>query len=263
MSKIAIITGASSGIGLSTARQLLKRGCRVYCLSRRPCPDSEISHIATDITDDASVNNAINEIFQKEGKIDILINNAGGGISGAVEFTLTEDAKKLFDLNFFGTVRVSKAVIPIMRKQGSGKIINISSVAAVTPIPFQTYYSATKSAIMSYSMALANELSDFGIIVSAVLPGDIKTNFTASRNKNECGDDVYNGRISRSVSKMEKDEQSGMSPDKAGSFIASVALNNRRKPVYTIGFDYKCITALASILPKSFINFLIKNLYAK
>lgn len=263
MRKIAVVTGASSGIGLSTARELSRRGCRVYCLSRRRCPDSEILHIKTDITDEASVNDAITEIFEKEGQIDILINNAGGGISGAVEFTPTEEAKNLFDLNFFGAVRVSNAVIPIMRKQGRGKIINVSSVAAVTPIPFQTYYSASKSAIMTYSMALANELSNFGIIVSTVLPGDIKTEFTATRNKNEFGDDVYNGRISRSVSKMEKDEQSGMSPDKAGSFIASVALNNRNKPVYTIGFGYKCITALASLLPKSVINYLIKILYAK
>lgn len=263
MSKVVVITGASSGIGLSTAHQLLKYGCRVYCLSRRPCPDSEIFHIATDITDETSVNNAISEIFNEEGRIDILINNAGGGISGAVEFTLTEDAEKLFDLNFFGTVRVSKAVIPIMRRQGSGKIVNVSSVAAVTPIPFQTFYSATKSAIMTYSMALANELSDFGIVVSTVLPGDIKTEFTANRDKNELGDDVYNGRINRSVSKMEKDEQGGMSADKAGKFIASVALNKSKKPVYTIGFGYKCITALASLLPKSVINRLIKLLYAK
>ncbi len=262
MNKVAIVTGASSGIGLATAKALALSGCTVYSLNRRDMQDCEIKYIKTDITDESSVTAAIKEIVAQEGKIDILVNNAGSGISGAVEFTETEDAKKLFDVNFFGTVRVSKAVIPHMRRQGSGKIINISSVAAITPIPFQTYYSAAKSAILSYSFALANELKPFGITVTAILPGDIKTGFTAAREKSELGDDVYSGRISRSVSRMEKDEIGGMSADKAGKYIARVALCKSKKPVKIVGFGYKAITVLATILPKRLLNRLLGILYA-
>ena len=262
MKKIAVVTGASSGIGYSTAKELALNGFTVYGLNRRELNDSLIKFIKTDICDENSVESAIKYIIQVEGRIDVLVNNAGGGISGAVEFTNAIDAKKLFDLNFYGTVNVSKAVIPHMRVQGSGKIINISSVAAIAPIPFQTFYSSTKSAVLTYSLALANELKPFGIIVSAVLPGDIKTEFTSSRIKNEMGDDVYTGRISRSVTKMEKDEINGMLPEKAGKFIASVAMNKRRKPVYVIGALYKCLSLIIKLLPMSIVNIIIGKLYA-
>lgn len=262
MIKIAVITGASSGIGLSTAEALLNQGCKVYDLSRRDFVHEKIIHIKTDVTDEASVSNAISQIISENGKIDILINNAGFGISGAVEFTDTNEAKKLFDVNFFGTVNVNRAIIPFMRERGQGRILNISSVAAVAPIPFQAFYSSSKSAVLTYSSALQNELKPFGIRVSAVLPGDIKTPFTDNRSKSGIGDDVYNGRISRSVSKMENDERSGMSPEKAGDFICKAALSKRNKTAYTIGFSYKAITALIKILPRTFINKLIKILYA-
>ncbi len=262
MSKVAVVTGASSGIGLATAKALTSRGYKVYGLNRSDASEPDVTFIKTDITDESSVASAINEVIKQDGKIDILINNAGSGISGAVEFTETEDTVKLFNVNFFGAVRVSKAVIPYMREQGSGRIVNISSVAAVTPIPFQTYYSASKSAILSYSMALANELSPFGITVTAVLPGDIRTGFTAARKKSEFGDDIYDGRISRSVSRMEKDEQTGMSPEKAGKYIAKIATGKRKKPIYTIGFGYKIITVIVSFFPKQIVNFILKKIYA-
>lgn len=263
MKKIAVVTGASSGIGLSTAQALVLKGYTVYGLNRREISVEGITFIKTDICDETSVNDSIKKIIETEGKIDLLINNAGGGISGAVEFTQADEAIKLFDLNFFGCVRVCKAVIPYMRKQRAGKIVNISSVAAVTPIPFQTYYSATKSAVMTYSMALANELKPFGIKVCAILPGDIKTGFTAARSKSNIGDDIYKGRISRSVSRMEKDEQNGMSSDKAGRIIANIACKKGCKPIYTIGFGYKCITVIVGILPKKLVNYIIRILYAK
>ena len=262
MKKIAVVTGASSGIGYYTAKALASKGFTVYALNRRELEDLQIKFIKTDICDENAVSSAIKQIIDIEGGIDVLINNAGGGISGAVEFTESSDAKKLFDLNFFGTVNVTKAVIPYMRKQGSGRIINISSVAAIAPIPFQTYYSATKSAIMTYSMALANELKTFGIVVCTVLPGDIKTGFTSSRKRSDAGDDIYKGRISRSVSKMENDERNGMPPEKAGKFIASVAMNKRRKPVYVIGALYKCLSLIIKLLPMSIVNIIIGKLYA-
>lgn len=260
---VAVVTGASSGIGLYTAKHLCSKGYKVYGLNRRPIDDKDIEFICTDVRNEASVIEAIDHIIRSEGRIDILINNAGGGISGAVEFTETDDAQGLFDLNFFGAVRVTKAVIPHMRKQGSGRIVNISSVAAITPIPFQTYYSATKAAILSYSLALHNELKDFGIQVTTILPGDICTSFTSARIKSDAGDEHYGGKIKRSVSKMEKDEKSGMSPIKAGRIISRVATSRRYRAVYIVGPEYKLISLLVKILPTRFVNFLIGCLYAK
>ena len=263
MNKVVIITGGSSGIGLCTAAALRDRGCKVYELSRRDSEVAGITHIKCDITDEAQIAAAVGQVMAENGRIDILINNAGFGISGAVEFTDTTDVRRLFDVNFFGMVRMNRAVLPLMRQQGGGRIVNLSSVAAPVPIPFQTYYSAGKAAVNSYTMALSNEVKPFGITVCAVMPGDIKTGFTSARQKSIAGDDIYGGRITRSVAGMEKDEQTGMAPAKAGAFIASVALKNSRKPLYTIGFGYKCAVFLTKILPARWLNALIGQLYAK
>ena len=263
MNKIVMITGGSSGIGLCTAAALRDRGCKVYELSRRDSEVTGITHIKCDVTDEAQIAAAVGQVMTENGRIDILINNAGFGISGAVEFTDTTDVRRLFDVNFFGMVRMNRAVLPLMRRQGGGRIVNLSSVAAPVPIPFQTYYSAGKAAVNSYTMALSNEVKPFGISVCAVMPGDIKTGFTAARQKSIVGDDIYGGRITRSVAGMEKDEQTGMDPAKAGAFIASVALKNSRKPLYTIGFGYKCAVFLTKILPARWLNALIGQLYAK
>ena len=149
MSKIALVTGGTSGIGKETALYLAKNGCTVYELSRRAEGVAGLRHISADVTDEASVRWAVEQILQEAGQIDILVNNAGFGISGAVEFTDTEEAERQFNVNFFGMVRMNRAVIAAMRKQGGGRIVNLSSVAAPVPIPFQTYYSASKAAINS------------------------------------------------------------------------------------------------------------------
>lgn len=263
MNKVVMITGGSSGIGLCTAAALRDRGCKVYELSRRDSEVTGITHIKCDVTDEAQIAAAVGQVMAESGRIDILINNAGFGISGAVEFTDTAEAQRLFDVNFFGMVRMNHAVLPLMRQQGGGRIVNLSSVAAPVPIPFQTYYSAGKAAVNSYTMALSNEVKPFGITVCAVMPGDIKTGFTAARQKSIVGDDIYGGRITRSVAGMEKDEQTGMDPAKAGAFIASVALKNSRKPLYTIGIAYKGAVFLTKILPARWLNALIGQLYAK
>ena len=262
--RVAIVTGGTSGIGRATALALKEAGCTVYELSRRAQGVEGLHHIAADVTKEETIRAAVAEIMAREGRIDILVNNAGFGISGAVEFTDTADAKALFDVNFFGMVTMNRMVVPIMREAGRGRIVNLSSVAAPVPIPFQTYYSATKAAVNAYSMALANELRPFGVTVCAVMPGDIRTGFTAARKKIVTGDDVYHGRISRSVQRMEHDEETGMEPAKAGAYIASVALRDgSRHPLYAIRFDYKFFTFLAKVLPARFLNWLIYCLYGK
>mgnify|MGYP001436817923 CR=1 FL=1 len=187
--KVVIVTGGSSGIGRCTASALKENGCIVYEFSRRSIPMEGVTHLSVDVTDEDAVNAAVQQVIQKETKIDAVINCAGFGISGAVEFTSMEQAKAQFDVNFFGTVTVNKAVLPFLRHQGKGHIVNISSVAAVAHIPFQTFYSASKAAISSYSYALANEVKPYGIHVTVVELGDICTGFTKARQKSILGDD--------------------------------------------------------------------------
>ena len=261
--KIAVLTGGTSGIGMQTALALKNAGYTVYELSRRAQGVEGLNHLVADVTDEAAVKKAIDEIVAREGKIDVLVNNAGFGISGAVEFTKTEDAKRLFDTNFFGMVNMNRAVVPVMREAGQGRIVNISSVAGQIPIPFQTYYSAAKAATNSYTMALANELRPYGVTVCAVQPGDIKTGFTKAREKTVDGDDVYDGRIGRSVSRMEHDEQTGMDPAVAGKFIANVALKKKVSPIYTIGASYSFLTFLTRLMSWKTMNKIIGAIYAK
>ena len=178
--RVAVITGGSSGIGLHAARALRGRGLNVYELSRRAeNAEPGVTHLQADVTDEAQVNAAVAEILRREGRIDILINNAGFGISGAIEFTPAQEARRQFDVNFFGMVNMNHAVLPIMRQQGGGRIVNMSSVAAPIAIPFQAYYSASKAAVRTYSLALASEVRPFGIEVCVIMPGDIATGFTA------------------------------------------------------------------------------------
>ena len=260
--KIAVLTGGTSGIGMQTALALKSAGYTVYELSRRAQGVEGLNHLVADVTDEAAVKKAVDEIVAREGKIDVLVNNAGFGISGAVEFTKTEDAKRLFDTNFFGMVNMNRAVVPVMREAGQGRIVNISSVAGQIPIPFQTYYSAAKAATNSYTMALANELRPYGVTVCAVQPGDIKTGFTKAREKTVDGD-VYGGRIGRSVSRMEHDEQTGMDPAVAGKFIANVAMKKKVSPIYTIGASYSFLTFLTRLMSWKTMNKIIGAIYAK
>ena len=147
--KVCVITGGTSGIGLCTAQAMLEKGYTVYELSRRAEGAPGMNHIAADVTKEETLAAAIQEILKREDHIDVLINNAGFGISGAVEFTKTEDAQHQLDVNFFGMVRMNRQVLPVMRRQCYGRIVNLSSVAGAIPIPFQTYYSASKAAINS------------------------------------------------------------------------------------------------------------------
>ena len=261
--KIAIVTGGTSGIGKATALALRGAGYTVYEFSRREAGVEGLHHIRADITDETQVRAAVQQVMDAEGQIDVVVNNAGFGISGAVEFTDTADAQRLFNADFFGMVRVNRAVIAHMRAAGRGRIVNLSSVAGPLPIPFQTYYSAAKAAVNAYTMALANELRPFGITVCAVQPGDIHTGFTAAREKTVTGDEVYGGRISRSVSRMEHDEQTGMDPAVAGKFIANVAMKKKVSPIYTIGASYSFLTFLTRLMSWKTMNKIIGAIYAK
>ena len=262
MNQVAIITGGTSGIGLATVRLLREKGWKVYEFSRRAAEDED--HRCVDVTDDRAVLDAVEAVFEREGRIDLLINNAGFGISGAMEFTDPADARRLMEVNLFGMNSMIRAVLPHMRRAGSGRIVNISSVAGVFAIPFQAWYSISKAAVRSLTMALANEVAPYGVQVTAVMPGDIRTGFTAARRKSTEGDGEYQGRITRSVARMEKDELGGMAPEAAARTIVGVAVKKGSvKPFYTIGFSYKCLVFLDRLLPCGLTRKLLFLLYAK
>lgn len=261
--RVAVITGGSSGIGLHAARALRGRGLKVYELSRRAeNAEPGVMHLQADVTDEAQVDAAVAEVLHREGRIDILINNAGFGISGAIEFTPTQEARRQFDVNFFGMVNMNRAVLPVMRQQGGGRIVNMSSVAAPIAIPFQAYYSASKAAVRTYSLALASEVRPFGIEVCVIMPGDIATGFTAARRKSCDGDDVYHGRIARSVAVMEHDEQTGMTAEFAGQFVAQRATQKRAKLICTMGHKYALFVFLMRILPIGLATRIVGRIYA-
>jgi len=263
MEKVIVITGGTSGIGLQAARVLSQKGCRVYELSRREKGTDAAMHIQADVTDEDQVRRAIEQIMDREKHIDVVINNAGFGISGAIEYTDTEEAKRQFDVNFFGMVRVNRTVLPIMHRQGYGRIINMSSVAAPIAIPFQAYYSASKAAVRTYTMALYSEVKPYGIEVCAIMPGDVATGFTAARRKNPAGDDEYGGRISRSVAVMKHDEQTGITAESAGAFVAEKALQKKVPVLCTLGGKYKFFVFLTRVLPNRVLVDLVGQIYAK
>ena len=248
--KTALVTGGSSGIGRSTAAALKNAGFAVYEFSRRNVPQDGIKHISVDVTDENAVQKAVGEILSEAGKIDVVVNCAGFGISGAVEFTPLDQAKAQFDVNFFGTVNVNKAVLPSMREAGKGHI------------PFQAFYSASKAAISSYSCALDNEVKPYGIQVTVVELGDIHTGFTQARQKVIVGDREYGGRISRSVSQMEKDEQNGANPEVIGAYIAKIA-EKKCKPICVAGAQYKFLSLLCKLLPCGIRGKIVGAIYAK
>jgi short-subunit dehydrogenase len=258
-SKTVLITGASSGIGKCTAQYLATKGYQVYGTSRRPesCPGPEnVFMIKMDVRDTASVTQAIAHIVEKQGHIDVLINNAGFGIGGAIEDTSTEMAKALFDTNFFGIYRVLQQVLPVMRQQSQGLIINMSSIGGIIGLPFQGLYSASKFAVEGLSEALYKELSTSAINVVLIEPGDFKTEFCANRQhiKPENNADCFQ----RAMNVIECDEQNGQPPLKIAHLIERIINTPHPRLRYAVGAaDQKLSVFLKKIVPNRWFDRMI------
>ncbi|MBT8296508.1 MAG: SDR family oxidoreductase [Gramella sp.] len=181
--KVVLITGASSGIGKSIATYLYNRNFNVYGTSRKERISSEedFNFVQLDVTSEQSIKDAISHVFSKEGKIDILINNAGVGITGPIEETPETEIKKAFETNYFGPLNMIKHVLPVMRKQKSGLIINVTSIAGYMGLPYRGIYSATKGALEITAEAYRMEIKQFGIKMTNVAPGDFATNIASGR----------------------------------------------------------------------------------
>ena len=260
---VVLITGGSSGIGLAAAALFAEKGYYVYALSRRGGQSvGRLRHLVCDVTDEAQVQKVFREIFERHGQIDVLVNNAGFGISGAIELTQAAQAKKQFDVNFFGCFNCCKAVVPLMRKAGHGVIVNVSSMAAVLSIPFQSFYSASKSAINALTLALANEVRPFGITVCALMPGDVRTGFTAVREKAGDPAGIYGSTLDKSIATMEHDERNGMTPRQLARAIYRLSQQKHPKPLSTVGAQYRLFAALQKVLPTAAVNRIVGGIYA-
>ena len=258
--KVVVVTGASSGIGLAAAKMLKNLGYVVYGIARRNF-EADFPYYSADVTDANRIKEIFGEIFAKEGALDALVNNAGMGISGAVEDLDPAAVQKQFDVNVVALVCASSAALPYLRKSG-GKIINVGSVAGAVPIPYQACYSASKAAVESFSRALRSEVLPLGVDVTCVMPGDTKTGFTAARQKfGEGANSAYKGKADKSVAKMEKDEKNGVPAEKVAKVICKM-LKKRRLPVRkTVGISYKLLVGLAKILPSKFVDAIVRKLY--
>jgi NAD(P)-dependent dehydrogenase (short-subunit alcohol dehydrogenase family) len=180
---VALVTGASAGIGEAAARALVGAGFTVYGTSRRAAAGEKrgaVAFLPLDVTDDGSVAAVVREVLERSGRIDVLVNNAGVGVAGAAEESSIEQARALFETNVFGAIRMTRAVLPHMREQGSGRIINVSSVLGFLPAPFMALYSSTKHALEGYSESLDHEVRDHGVRVLLVEPAYTKTSFDAN-----------------------------------------------------------------------------------
>lgn len=259
--KIAVVTGASKGIGLSIAKRLVGEGYTVFGLSRKQGDLESVKWKACDISNSENVEQIFQEIIEETGRIDLLVCNAGMGISGAVEFTSASDYGRQMEVNFTGTVNCATQVLPVMREQRMGKILFISSLAAIFPLPFQSFYSASKAAVNAFSDALGIELRPFGVETSTIMLNDVKTEFTDNRKKTVIGDDIYGGRIGSSVEKMEKSERSGMSPDQVAETVCSL-LKRRHLPSHKIvGISNEFLGFLCRVLPANLMLYLLGKIY--
>lgn len=260
MQKVAIITGASHGIGLATAKLLVEEGWKVFNISRSDCKLDNVLSFKADVNDNDMIPKIFEEIFAKEGRIDAVINNAGFGIAGAIEETKPENVDAIIKTNLSSVIKICSLAVGYL-KLSKGKIINISSVAGIIPLSYQACYSASKAAVENFSRALSNELKPFGIKVTAVLPGDTKTDFTKARIIDSQKDSSNFERMTRSINKMAKDEQNGKSPKTVAKVVLKI-LKQKNPPLRkTVGFISKLEIFLTRICSTKFINFIVRKLY--
>lgn len=236
--RVALVTGASSGIGEATAKRLSAAGYKVYGTSRRATGAGERSFalLPLDVTSDESVAAAVDNVIRLEGRIDALVNNAGFGVApAAAEESSLEQARSIFDTNFFGLVRMTRAVVPHMRAQGSGRIINIGSVLGFLPMPYMALYSATKHAVAGYSESLDHELRTSGIRVTVVEPAYTKTQFDANALEPDSKRDEHREIRAALAIRMAELVASGDDPTVVAEVVLKAASAARPQLRYTAG----------------------------
>ena len=260
--RVALVTGASSGIGEATPHQLLAAGYKVYGTSRRgsQAGTHRFPLLTLDVTDDASVGAAIDDLLRLEGRIDILVNNAGFGVApAAAEESSIEQAWSIFDTNFLGIVRLTRAVLPHMRRQGSGRIINIGSILGVVPLPYVALYAASKHAVEGYTGALDHELRTQGIRVSVIEPAYIKTQFEANNREADAKLEEYDlirAKLTKVVSKAMAEAES---PEVVAKVVVKAAQALRPKIRYTAGSLAGKLNFILRFAPAKILDKVVRN----
>ncbi|MBY0496949.1 MAG: SDR family oxidoreductase [Cyanobacteria bacterium] len=235
--KVVLVTGASSGLGAATAAWLAASGHRVYAASRRGSVDplSDAVPLRMDVDDDQSVGDGTEHILLREGRIDVVVNCAGYGVFGSIEDTPLPMAQAQFNTNVFGVMRVCQRVLPVMRRERAGLIVNVTSIAGELSLPFQGIYSATKFAVEGLSEALRAEVRPFGIRVVLVQPGDFRTGFTDARRTVPSNGGAYAERSSRALEIAARDERAGADPQQLARLIARIVGSPRPRFRYVVG----------------------------
>jgi NAD(P)-dependent dehydrogenase (short-subunit alcohol dehydrogenase family) len=266
MNKVILITGVSSGFGKETSELLSKAGHKVYGTVRKETGyQGPVNILKMDLTDQASIKETVAYVIGKEGKIDVLINNAGMHTGGPVETSPLEIIKLQMDTNFLGTVLLTQEVLPHMRKKGGGTIINFSSIGGLTGLPMQGLYSAAKFAIEGFSEALRMEVKQFNIKVVIINPGDFHTsnsdnrrNFLAPAVK----DDPYHNQFERTLGVIEKDEALGWEPVILARKLVKIVDSKNPKQRYIIAsFEQKLAVVLKYILPGKVFRWILEDHY--
>jgi len=260
--EVVLVTGASSGFGEACVDHLARLGYSVYGTSRRATfpeggADQNPRMIPMDVRDDGSVRAAIDFVLAAQGRLDVVVNNAGFGMAGAVEDTSLDEAKALFETNLFGMHRVCRAVLPTLRAQRSGLIVNISSIGGLIAIPFQGFYSASKFATEALTEALRMEVMPFGVRVTLLEPGDFKTAFTENRvfTSESSTNPAYQALCQEAIAVMERDEQRGGAPMELARTLATVIEKRSPRPRYAIGMLAQRIAVwLHRLLPNRFFE---------
>lgn len=250
--KIALVTGASSGIGEATATRLANAGYKVYGTSRRGALAGEQSFemLPLDVTSDASVEALVSEVTRRDGRIDLLVNNAGFGVAPAgAEESSIDQARSIFETNFFGLVRMTRAVVPHMRLQGSGRIINVGSVVGFLPMPYGALYAATKHAVEGYSESLDHELRTRGIRVSVVQPGYTKTPFDANFMEADAKLDEYRKARAGMNKRLNELIATGDQPTVVADTVLKMATATHPKVRYAAGKLAKRLQFLRRFAP--------------
>ncbi|MEH1811894.1 MAG: SDR family NAD(P)-dependent oxidoreductase [Nostoc sp.] len=254
--KVVLVTGASSGFGLLTAQKLAQEGYWVFGTSRKEHPTvQDVEMLTLDVTSESSVQLCIKQLLARTNRIDLLINNAGQIHASMIEETSLEQAKEVFETNFWGVVRVSNAVLPVMRQQRSGHIINISSLAGLIGAPGQGFYSASKFALEGYSEALSVELDPFNIKVSLIEPGYFKTNFSHAMLSPTLNYADYDNVRDVIRSTISQEIAQGDDPEKVAQTILSAARSRLPRLRYRVGNEAQWLPRLKAILPDNLFRF--------
>ncbi|QWF16940.1 oxidoreductase [Lysobacter capsici] len=257
---VAVVTGASSGIGRATAQALAKAGYRVFGTSRKPATGSPgVNMLVCDVTDETSVQALIEEVMRQTGRIDLVVNNAGIGLLGGAEESSVAQVQRLFDVNVYGVARVVNAVLPVMRKQRSGRIINMSSILGLIPAPFNAYYASTKHAIEGYTESLDHELRAFGVRALLVEPGVTRTSFEENLTRADRPLPEYADERLRSENLMRKWMELGDPAEIVADTVVKAATAAKPMLRYSAGKQSRQVRALRRFMPERLVDNMLRK----